>query len=67
MVNATIQSNTIKSRYYKIKDETWHNLFTTKIESGEFITKEWLIGLQYDPWIEIEHSDYRGLEIGLCE
>jgi hypothetical protein len=37
------------------------------IESGEFITKEWLIGLQGDPWIEIKHSEYRGLEIGLCE
>ena len=37
------------------------------IESGEYITKEWHLGLQGDPWKEDQHSDYRELESRLCE
>ena len=37
------------------------------IESGELITKDWNIGLKGEPWKEINPSEYRGLEIVLCE
>lgn len=37
------------------------------IVTGKITTKDWHIGLNGDPWKEEKHSNYKGLEINLCE
>jgi len=37
------------------------------VETGIYITKYWMLGLKGEPWNEVQPSDYRELEITLCE
>ena len=37
------------------------------VETGKYITKEWNFSLKGEPWNEVQPSDYRNLEITLCE
>jgi hypothetical protein len=37
------------------------------VDTGKFITKEWNLNLKGEPWDEVQPSEYKSLEIELCE